>query len=230
MSICIIPARGGSKRIPRKNIRTFCGRPMIAWPVRAAMDSGCFDRIVVSTDDDEIARVAQEAGAEVPFLRSAELADDHTQTVPVIADAIARLGVQDQTPVCCLYATSPFVAAADLHAGLAQLTETGAPFVLCMTTYAFPIHRALRRDASGRVEMFDPAHMQTRSQDREEAWHDAGQFSWGRAESWTSGRGIFEAGAQGLALPRHRVQDIDTEEDWQRAELIMRALQMGDGA
>lgn len=192
------------------------------------MDSGCFDHIVVSTDDDEIARVAKEAGATAPFLRSAKLADDHTPTVPVIADAMARLGVQDQTPVCCLYATAPFVSAADLRAGLERLEETDAPFVLGVTTYAFPIQRALRRDASGRVEMFDAAQMQTRSQDLEEAWHDAGQFYWGRAKSWTSGRGIFDAGAQGLTLPRHRVQDIDTEEDWHLAELIMRALEMGD--
>lgn len=226
MSVCIIPARGGSKRIPRKNIRDFCGRPMIAWPIRAAIDSGCFDRIVVSTDDDEIAQVAKEAGAEAPFRRRAVLSDDHTPTVPVIADAIDQLDVQGLTPVCCLYATSPFVTPADLNAGLARLEDTGAPFVLSVTSYAFPIQRALRRDTSGKVEMFDPAHMQTRSQDLEEAWHDAGQFYWGRAESWTTGRGIFESGAQGLALPRHRVQDIDTEEDWLQAELTMRALQM----
>jgi N-acylneuraminate cytidylyltransferase len=230
MSICVIPARGGSKRIPRKNIRDFCGRPMIAWPIRAAIDSGCFKRIVVSTDDDEIAEVAEASGAEAPFRRSAELADDHTATARVIADTIVRLGLSNHTPVCCLYATSPFVSVADLRAGLERLEETGAPFVLSVTTYAFPIQRALRRDASGAVEMFDPAQMQTRSQDLEDAWHDAGQFYWGRAENCTSGRGIFEAGAQGLALPRHRVQDIDTEEDWQRAELTMRALQMGDGA
>lgn len=225
MSVCIIPARGGSKRIPRKNIRAFCGRPMISWPIRAAIDSGCFDRIVVSTDDDEIADVAKECGAEVPFRRSADLADDHTPTIPVIADAINRLAIADRTPVCCLYATSPFVIPADLCAGLDRLRETGAPFVLSVTTYAFPIQRALRRDASGVVEMFDPAQMQTRSQDLEEAWHDAGQFYWGHAESWKSGRGIFEAGAQGLPLPRHRVQDIDTEEDWRRAELMFQARQ-----
>jgi N-acylneuraminate cytidylyltransferase len=229
MSICVIPARGGSKRIPRKNIRNFCGKPMIAWSIRAAMDSRCFDRIVVSTDDDEIAEVAEETGAEAPFRRSGDLADDHTPTVPVIADAIAQLHIPDQTPVCCLYATSPFVTPTDLRAGMDRLEETGAPFVLSVTTYAFPIQRAVRRDASGQVEMLDPAQMQTRSQDLEEAWHDAGQFYWGRAESWTNGRGIFEEGAHGLAIPRHRVQDIDTEEDWNRAELIMRALQMGDG-
>jgi N-acylneuraminate cytidylyltransferase len=228
MSICVIPARGGSKRIPRKNIRDFCGRPMIAWPIQAAIDSSCFDRIVVSTDDDEIAEVAEGCGAEAPFRRGVELADDHATTVPVIADAITRLNIATQTPVCCLYATSPFVTSADLRAGLARLEETGAPFVLSVTTYAFPIQRALRRTASGKVEMFSPAHMQTRSQDLEEAWHDAGQFYWGHAESWTSGRGIFEAGAQGLALPRHRVQDIDTEEDWQWAELTMCNLRTDD--
>ena len=226
MSICLIPARGGSKRIPRKNIRDFCGKPMIAWPIRAAIDSGCFERIVVSTDDDEIGEAAEACGAEAPFRRGAELADDHTPTAPVIADAIARLGVSDHTPVCCLYATSPFVSVADLRAGQELLEETGAPFVLSVTTYAFPIQRALRRDASGRVEMFDPAQMLTRSQDLEEAWHDAGQFYWGQAASWTSGRGIFDPGAQGLPLPRHRVQDIDTPEDWQRAEWTMRAMQM----
>lgn len=226
MSLCIIPARRGSKRIPRKNIRAFCGHPMIAWPIRAAIASGCFDRVVVSTDDDEIANVAGAAGAEAPFRRSADLADDHTPTMPVIADAITRLGVADQTPVCCLYATSPFVDPTDLRRGLDRLEETDAPFVLSVTNFAFPIQRALRRDASGRVEMFDPAQMQTRSQDLEAAWHDAGQFYWGRAERWTSGGGLLNAGAQGLPLPRYRVQDIDTEEDWEQAELMFEALQM----
>lgn len=224
MSICIIPARGGSKRIPRKNIRDFCGKPIITWPIKAAIDSGCFDRIIVSTDDDEIAEMAESYGAEAPFRRDRELADDHTPTVPVIADAIKRINIPDQTPVCCLYATSPFVTPTDLRAGLALLKETGAPFVLSVATYAFPIQRALRRDISGKVEMFDPSQMQTRSQDLEEAWHDAGQFYWGLTQSWISGRGIFELGAQGLALPRHRVQDIDTEEDWQRAERMMQVL------
>ena len=201
---------------------------MIAWPIEAAINSGCFDRIVVSTDDDEIAAVAEGWGAEAPFRRSEELADDLTPTVPVIGDTIKLLNIAPQTPVCCLYATSPFVTPNDLRAGLNQLTETGAPFVLGVTTYAFPIQRALRRDAAGKVEMFDPAQMQTRSQDLEEAWHDAGQFYWGLAQIWTSGRGVFEAGAYGLSLPRHRVQDIDTEEDWLRAERMMQVLQMDD--
>lgn len=224
MSICIIPARGGSKRISRKNIRDFCGLPMIAWSIRAAKKSGCFERVVVSTDDDEIAETAQSYGAEAPFRRSKVLADDYTPTVPVIADAIERLNVVAHTPVCCLYATAPFVTPDDLRAGLIRLEETGAPFILSVTTYAFPIQRALRRNSAGEVEMFDPAQMQTRSQDLEEAWHDAGQFYWGRAESWASNQGIFGQGTQGLALPRHRVQDIDTEEDWMRAERMMSSL------
>jgi N-acylneuraminate cytidylyltransferase len=226
MSICVIPARGGSKRIPRKNVRLFCGKPMIAWSIQAAAASGCFDRIVVSTDDDAIAEVAQTYGAEAPFRRGAALADDHTPTVPVIADAVEQLNIGGQTAVCCLYATAPFVTKHDLQAGHGLLMETDASFVLAVTTYAFPIQRALRRDSSGGVEMFDPAQMQTRSQDLEEAWHDAGQFYWGKAHSWKTAKGIFEAGAQGLALPRHRVQDIDTEEDWQRAECMMRAFGM----
>ncbi|MCD1636355.1 pseudaminic acid cytidylyltransferase [Martelella mediterranea] len=221
MSICIIPARGGSKRIPRKNIRDFCGRPMIAWSIQAAKESGCFEQIVVSTDDDEIAETAEHYGAEAPFRRSKVLADDHTPTVPVIADAIERLNVAAKTPVCCLYATAPFVTLDDLRAGLILLEETGAPFVLSVTTYAFPIQRALRRNSAGEVEMFDPDQMQTRSQDLEEAWHDAGQFYWGRAETWASNQRIFGPGAQSLILPRHRVQDIDTEEDWVRAEQMM---------
>lgn len=226
MSFCIIPARGGSKRIPRKNVRDFCGKPMIAWSIQAAANSGCFDRIIVSTDDDTIAEVAESYGAEAPFRRRDVLADDHTPTMPVIADAIERLNIEDQTAVCCLYATAPFVQPEDLQAGHKLLTETGRGFVLTVGTYAFPIQRALRRKASGEVEMFDTTKMQTRSQDLEEAWHDAGQFYWGQAKSWKSGQGIFEVGAQSLALPRHRVQDIDTEEDWQMAEGMMHAFKI----
>ena len=224
MSICIIPARGGSKRIPRKNIRDFCGLPMIAWSIQAAKESGCFERIVVSTDDEEIAETAERYGAEAPFRRCKILADDHTPTVTVVADAIERLNVVTQTPVCCLYATAPFVTPDDLRAGLIRLEKTRAPFVLSVTTYAFPIQRALKRNSAGEVEMFYPAQMQTRSQDLEEAWHDAGQFYWGRAESWARNQGIFGPGAQSLVLPRHRVQDIDTEEDWLRAERMMSSL------
>jgi len=229
MSICIIPARGGSKRILRKNVREFCGKPMIAWSIHVALQSGCFDKVVVSTDDDEIAHIAKENGAEVPFRRSAELADDQTPTVPVIADAIKQLGgeyssLSNRTPVCCLYATAPFVDAADLCSGSELLRGSDAPYVIGVTTYAFPIQRALRYDPSHGVEMFDPSKMHVRSQDLEEAWHDAGQFYWGRAGAWSSGLGVFSRGVQAIQIPRHRVQDIDTEEDWHRAELMMQAM------
>jgi len=224
MRICIIPARGGSKRIPRKNIRDFCGKPMIAWSIEAAEISRCFDRIVVSTDDEEIAETSLKLGAEVPFMRPPSLADDHTATVPVIADAVERLELDHKTPVCCLYATAPFVMPEDLQEGQRLLETSNVPFVLTVTTFSFPIQRALRRDTSGIVEMLDPSLMQTRSQDLEEAWHDAGQSYWAHTTTWKSGSGLFENGAYGLPLPRHRVQDIDTAEDWARAELMMQAM------
>jgi pseudaminic acid cytidylyltransferase len=228
MSICVIPARGGSKRIPRKNIRLFHGQPMISWSINAAVSSGCFEQIVVSTDDDEIAQISQECGAEATFRRSSNLADDHTPIVPVIADAISQLDIGANTPVCCLFATAPFVMPADLKTSFNQLKKTKAPFVFSVTKYGFPIQRALRRKKSGEIEMLDPRHTLTRSQDLEEAWHDAGQFYWGLAKAWTSGQAVFEKGAQGVPLPRYCVQDIDTEEDWRHAELIMRNLQIGD--
>ncbi|WFE74179.1 pseudaminic acid cytidylyltransferase [Roseinatronobacter sp. S2] len=224
MRVCIIPARGGSKRIPRKNIRNFCGKPMIAWSIQAAQDSGCFDQIIVSTDDDDIAQVAEDHGAQAPFRRTSELADDHTPTIPVIADAIRQLKLDAQTSVCCLYATSPFVLPEYLSDGCRLLEETQARFVMSVTTFAFPIQRALRRKESGVVEMFHPENMNVRSQDLEEAWHDAGQFYWATAATWKGNKGIFECGAYGLKLPRHRVQDIDTNEDWVHAEWMMRAL------
>lgn len=224
MRVCIIPARGGSKRIPRKNIRNFCGKPMIAWSIQAAQDSGCFDQVIVSTDDEEIAQVAEACGAQAPFRRTSELADDHTPTIPVITDAIRQLDLDEQASVCCLYATSPFVLPAYLSEGCRLLEETQARFVMSVTTFAFPIQRALRRKESGAVEMFHPENMNVRSQDLEEAWHDAGQFYWATAATWKGNKGIFESGAYGLKLPRHRVQDIDTDEDWVHAEWMMRAL------
>ena len=227
MKIAVIPARGGSKRIPRKNIKTFCGKPMIAWSIEAALQSGCFDQIVVSTDDAEIAEIARQHGAQVPFMRPAELSDDHTGTTAVIAHAINWFAAQGQTPaqVCCLYATAPFVSADDLRRGLAVLTEQGSDYAFSVTSYAFPIQRAIRITAAGRVEMFNAEHFNTRSQDLEEAYHDAGQFYWGRAEAWLQGQMIFSPAAASVMLPRHRVQDIDTPEDWARAEWMFKALQ-----
>ncbi len=227
MRLAVIPARGESKRIPRKNIKAFCGKPIIAWSIEAAEASACFDRIVVSTDDREIAETALEYGAEAPFLRPAELCDDHTPTAPVIAHAIHWHRDQGLEPeyVCCIYATAPFVQAADLSAGLSLLKESDSNFAVAVTRYGFPIQRAVRLNASGRIEMFHPEHLNTRSQDLPEAFHDAGQFYWGRADAWLEGRSLLSEQAVPILLPRVRVQDIDTPEDWAQAETMFRALQ-----
>ncbi|MDI7863633.1 pseudaminic acid cytidylyltransferase [Rhizobiaceae bacterium n13] len=226
MRLAVIPARGGSKRIPRKNIKPFAGRPMIAWSIDAALASGCFDRIIVSTDDEEIADVASSAGAEVPFVRPADLSDDHTATIPVIAHAVSWMRENGSEPeyVCCIYATAPFVRAEDIAHGLRILEESGADYAFSVTSYPFPIQRAVRLTADGRMEMFHPEHFSTRSQDLEEAFHDAGQFYWGRTGAWLEGRPIFSPSAAAVVLPRYRVQDIDTPEDWERAELMFTAV------
>ena len=227
MKLAIIPARGGSKRIPRKNIKLFCAKPMIAWSIEAALQSGCFDQVIVSTDDEEIADVARRYGATVPFVRPAELSDDHTGTIPVIRHAIEWVNAQGQSveQACCLYATAPFVSPDDIRRGLDTLLDTGSDYAFSVTSYAFPIQRAIRLNAEGRVEMFNPEHFNTRSQDLEEAFHDAGQFYWGKADAWLQGRMIFSPASVPVALPRHRVQDIDTPEDWVRAEWLFKAMQ-----
>jgi len=230
--VAIIPARGGSKRIPRKNVKEFCGKPMIAWSIEAAQASGCFDQIIVSTDDDEIAKVAREWGATVPFMRPAKLSDDFTGTLPVIRHAVEWLS-QNGTPVeyaCCLYATAPFVSPEDLEQGLKLIQDSGSSYAFSVTSYAFPIQRAIRITENGRVAMFNPEHFHTRSQDLEEAWHDAGQFYWGTADAWGEERAIFGEDSVPVKLPRHRVQDIDTPEDWVRAEWLFRSMQAEGGS
>jgi len=232
MRLAVIPARGGSKRIPRKNIKTFCGKPMIAWSIEAALASACFDRIIVSTDDEEIAAVARDWGAEVPFFRPAELSGDHAGTIPVIAHAVQwqQTNGKAADQVCCIYATAPFVHAQDLQTGFQTLLNTGADYAFSVTSFAFPIQRAIRITKEHRVEMFHPEHFHTRSQDLEEAFHDAGQFYWGKADAWLAGKPIFSPDAAPVILPRHRVQDIDTPEDWERAEWMFRAQQQAMAA
>lgn len=230
MRLAVIPARGGSKRIPRKNIKPFGGLPMIAWSIRAAIESKCFDRIIVSTDDLEIAEVAKAYGADVPFMRPAELSDDHTGTMPVIAHAVTWHGQHGKaaTEVCCIYATAPFVQARDLQRGLQVLQSTGADYAFSVTSYAFPIQRAIYITPEQRVEMFQPEHFATRSQDLPEAWHDAGQFYWGQAQAWTEDKPLFNQGSAPVPLARHMVQDIDTLEDLERAEIMFRCLNLID--
>ncbi len=227
MTLCIIPARGGSQRIPRKNIKLFQGKPMIAYSVETALQSGCFERVIVSTDDEEIAKIAQALGADVPFLRPKELANDNTATLPVIKHTLEWCAENEQLPTyaCCLYATAPFIKAQYLQNALQQLITTGAEYCFSATRFPFPIQRAIKLTEQGRVQMFQPEYFNTRSQDLEEAYHDAGQFYWGKTEAFLAEKIIFSESATAYLLPQHRVQDIDTPEDWQRAELMFQVLQ-----
>lgn len=233
MNVAIIPARGGSKRIPRKNLRAFCGRPIITYSIAAARAANVFDRIVVSTDDPEIAELAKASGAEAPFVRPADLANDHATTVPVIRHAIEWLRAHE-LPVanaCCIYATAPFVQAKDLRAAHDRLVdERVSGYVFSATSLPFPIQRAFRVKATGHVEMFAPENYAKRSQDLEPAYQDAGQFYWGSATAFLSEKIFFSTDSIAHLLPRHRVQDIDTPDDWERAELLFQLLQRGRDA
>lgn len=231
MRVAIIPARGGSKRIPRKNIRLFHGRPVIGYSIDAAAASGLFDRIVVSTDDAEIAEISRSLGAETPFVRPPELADDHAGTTPVVAHAIGMLRAagDDVRHACCIYATAPLLDARFLSEGFDRLVDGGFDYVFSATSFPFPIQRAIRLLDGGRIEPFDPQSIGRRSQDLEHAYHDAGQFYWGTADAWAQQRLIFGRSSAALVLPRHLVQDIDTIEDWHRAELMYKAVYPASG-
>jgi pseudaminic acid cytidylyltransferase len=226
MNVCIIPARGGSKRIPRKNIKAFNGKPMIGWSIEAAIKSKSFDRIICSTDDREIAAVANKYGAETPFIRPVSLSDDYTATIPVIAHAIDYLQKEGESIdfACCIYATAPFITPNDIKLGLEKIRSESADYCFSVTSYPFPIQRSIRITKEKRCEMFQPELYETRSQDLEDAYHDAGQFYWGKPSAWLNGRMIFARDSIPHILPQYRVQDIDTLEDWKRAELISQAM------
>jgi N-acylneuraminate cytidylyltransferase len=226
MLVAVIPARGGSKRIPRKNIRKFGGKPMIAHSIDCALQGRLFDRVIVSTDDEEIAAVAREVGAEVPFMRPPELSDDHAATIPVIAHAVEwlRSNGADPTAVCCIYATAPFIDPDDLRKGWAVLAAGPWQYVFSATTFGYPIFRSFQRHPDGGLQMFFPEHFATRSQDLPEAMHDAGQFYWGQPHAWLGHLKLFEKWSTTVEIPRWRVQDIDTLDDWSRAELMSRYL------
>lgn len=226
MRFAVIPARGGSKRIPGKNIWSFHGRPIIEWSLTTAIASKLFDRVIVSTDDLAIAAEAKRVGAEVPFMRPEDISDDHATTLDVMQHAVEWFVDHDMRPssVCCVYPTAPFVRSVDLERGLVQLESSDVDYVFPVTTFSFPIQRALKRDEEGRVSLFHPEHEKTRSQDLEEAWHDAGQFYWGTASAFLEKRPLMSGRSIGIELPRERVQDIDTEEDWRLAELMFAAL------
>ncbi|MDP1878025.1 MAG: pseudaminic acid cytidylyltransferase [Actinomycetota bacterium] len=219
--LAVIPARGGSKRIPRKNIRAMSGRPLMAWAIETALASGEFDEVTVSTDDDEIARIAESIGATVPFRRPAALADDHASTASVIAHATSEMRRQGLAPdlVCCLYPAAIFVTADDL-AGARRLLETSTrPYAAAVVRYSHPIQRALALDEGGELTPVDPEGLAMRTQDLPSRWHDAGQFYWGRTDAWVAGQPILP-NAVGYPLAEGSVVDIDTEEDWRVAERL----------
>jgi N-acylneuraminate cytidylyltransferase len=227
VNIAVIPARGGSKRIPKKNIREFAGKELIAYSINAARETAIFDHVMVSTDDESIAEVARRLGATVPFVRPNDLSDDFTGTRPVTNHAISWCE-ENLGPVnycCCIYATAPFLQAQYLRQGLEALkNDPSKGFAYSVTSFPFPIQRALFM----KDNYAEPAFKEDigkRSQDLPEAYHDAGQFYWGTRDDYLSSKAIFSEHGIPIVLPRHLVQDIDTEEDWQRAELMYAALQ-----
>ncbi|AZD59581.1 Pseudaminic acid cytidylyltransferase [Pseudomonas chlororaphis subsp. aurantiaca] len=228
--MALIPARGGSKRIPRKNLKAFDGVPMIARSIDKALSSGLFQQVVVSTDDQEIAELAVACGAEVPFIRPRVLADDFTGTTAVITHALQALQEQGQEfdYTCCIYATAPLLQLRYLRQGLAALeAHPEKSFAFSVCSFAFPVQRALTLDEQGALTSLYPEFRNTRSQDLPPAYQDAGQFYWGRSEAWLRGDLVFSPLSLPVILPRHLVQDIDTEEDWLRAEYLYAALKAG---
>jgi N-acylneuraminate cytidylyltransferase len=226
MIIAVIPARGGSKRIPRKNIKNFLGKPIIAYSIKAALNSGLFDKVIVSTDDKEIAEVAKKYGAEVPYIRPSNISDDYTGTNAVVRHAIQWFFEQGETVenVCCIYATAPFLQPKYIQEGFNNIQKGGLDFSFSVTTFAFPVQRSLRIKDNG-VEPIWPDFILKRSQDLEEAYHDAGQFYWGTSKAFTNEHELFSSESLPVVIPRYLTQDIDTQEDWIRAEVMFRVLQ-----
>jgi len=226
MNVAVILARGGSKRIPRKNIKQFCGKPMIAWPINIAQESGLFDHIIVSTDDEEIAEVSASLGVEVPFFRPAELSNDYAGTTEVISHAVSWMHEQQWQPaaVCCIYATSVFLTMDDLKKGYDALNTGNWLYAFSVTDFEYSIFRSFREHPEGGVEMFFPENFVKRSQDLPYALHDAAQFYWGTPDAWLNKMRLFDRLSYPVKIHRYRVQDIDTEEDYENAEMIMNAL------
>jgi pseudaminic acid cytidylyltransferase len=224
-SIAIIPARGGSKRIPRKNVRILDGRPLISFPIISAIESGIFSHVFVSTDDSEIAEISKSFGAEVPFLRNPDLSDDFTPTIPVVRDSIERITKSGFSfdRVCCLYPTSIFVTPNDLQRAHDQLIESpNNDFVVSVVKYPYPIQRALEMNEALGISFLNPANLSSRSQDLRDTFHDAAQFYWGNKSAWMECESVFH-NASGYLLDSSKIQDIDDEEDLRKAEFLYRS-------
>ena len=220
MRIAVIPARGGSKRIPRKNIRTFAGQPIIVWPIKSALSSGLFDQVVVSTDDAEIAEVARAAGASVPFMRPENLSDDYVDTKSVIRHAISELKLKTEVQVCCIYPTSVFADAQLLNEGLEKLISGNCRFVFSITSVDPSVYRSFTKAADDHITMLFPENYAKRTQDLPSLYCDAAQLYWATVGAWQSDLDIFGADSIGVFIDPSRVQDIDTESQWLAAERI----------
>ena len=228
MIAAIIPARGGSKRIPNKNIKSFAGQPIISYSIKAAQETNLFDRIIVSTDSEEIAEIAKSYGAKVPFIRPGELADDFIGTMPVVFHALSWLNKHELSTdyFCCIYATAPFVRPDYIKKGFDLIKDKNAAAAFSVTTFPYPIFRALKIDENGHIRMFWPEYENTRSNDLQDTYHDAGQFYWGNTEKFVEGKTFLSSDAVPIVIPRYLVQDIDTPEDWETAEKMYSVLQM----
>jgi N-acylneuraminate cytidylyltransferase len=224
-SLAVIPARGGSKRIPRKNIKLFANQPIIKYSIDAALKSGCFDEVMVSTDDSEITDVAQLSGANVPFIRSKENSNDHAMLADVIEEVILEYANRGQffDYFCCILATAPFVTSARLIQGFDLLQKTGADSVVPVTRFSFPIQRAVKIE-NGQLKMFWPENYNIRSQDLIPAYHDCGQFYWMKTESLLKQKKLYAEYTVPLIIPELEVQDIDTIDDWKISELKYQML------
>jgi pseudaminic acid cytidylyltransferase len=218
--IAVVPARGGSKRIPRKNIRLFNGKPMIGYAIRTLQESNLFEAIYVSTDDEEIASISESFGATVPFLRPASLSGDAVGTAPVIADFLNSLNISPSRLVCCTYATNPFLDSENLISAFKRITATPtADYACAIAKYDYPIQRSLHLDSSGLIQMVDPENLLRHSQSFDDRWHDAGQFYFAKCETWKSGKPML-MNTLGIEVEKWRCVDIDDEDDWKKAELL----------
>ncbi|MDC0865580.1 pseudaminic acid cytidylyltransferase [bacterium] len=229
MNIAIILARGGSKRIPRKNIKNFCGKPIIKWPIEIVKKSNLFDYIMVSTDDEEIKKKSESYGANVPFIRPSKLSDDYSTTTEVVSHSIDWMYNQGWKidSVCCIYATSVFINISDLKLGHKKLNEENWSYIFSATDFEYSVFRSFNINKNDSVKMLFPEFYHSRSQDLPKVFHDAAQFYWGKPEAWLNNLQIFDSHSSFVFLPNSRVRDIDTEDDWEAAENLFKNLDRG---